>query len=90
MLDKNKKFRVIEEGVMNQGEMGMTKGGTCPETYDLCKDGLVRYLADYPCPKHTTYCPDVDVYHFCPGPNTKYFDYYCDDPLIFCTKYKGF
>ena len=90
MLEKNKKFRVIEEGVMNQGEMGMTKGGTCPETYDLCKDGLVRYLADYPCPKHTTYCPDVDVYHFCPGPNTKYFDYYCDDPLIFCTKYKGF
>lgn len=46
MLDKNKKFRVIEEGVMNQSEMGVIKGGkicddkfwTCGIGYGTCDD----------------------------------------------------
>ena len=46
MLEKNKKFRVIEEGVMNQGEMGVIKGGkicddkfwTCDIGYGTCDD----------------------------------------------------
>ena len=80
MLEKNKKFRVIEEGVMNQGEMGMTKGGTCHEGYDLCKAGLVRYFADDPCPEYAKPCPDVEVYHICPGQNT-YFNYCCPSIL---------
>ena len=80
MLDNNKKFRVIEEGVMNQGEMGVIKGGTCHEGYDLCKAGLVRYFADDPCPEYAKPCPNVEVYHICPGQNT-YLNYCCPEIL---------
>ena len=73
MLDKNKKFRVIEEGVLNQGEMGMTKGGGCVK-YDPCKDNIQYSTNPNPC--LTFMCPDIisysscalnESYHFCPG-----------------------
>lgn len=88
MLDKNKKFRVIEEGVMSRGEMGMIKGGEyCTtyqcETYDYwyCKTNDIRYMN--PCPDYVNpFCPEIDSYascalnesyHFCPG-KLDYFD----------------
>ena len=44
MLEKNKKFRVIEEGVMNQGEMGMTKGGyLCIKVHSTCGINNILY-----------------------------------------------
>ena len=78
MLDKNKKFRVIEEGVMNQGEMGMTKGGAggCLK-YGPCKDIPVLYNV---CIGYSKFCPDVEVYLICPGQNT-YFNYCCPSIL---------
>ena len=79
MLDKNKKFRVIEEGVMNQGEMGVIKGGkscddkfwTCDDEYGscrieylICKTNNVFYNS---CPTHFIMAPPIclDSYHFC-------------------------
>ena len=80
MLEKNKKFRVIEEGVMNQNEMGMTKGGylcikvhlTCGINnilYNLCNGNASdpRYNT---CPIHLIEsCPDIEFYHNCNGDN---------------------
>lgn len=75
MLENNKKFRVIEEGVMNQGEMGMTKGGVGLK-YDACTG--IQYVNTNPdqCLEYTKpYCPDAQayascaIYHLCPGRN---------------------
>jgi hypothetical protein len=78
MLEKNKKSRVIEEGVMNQSEMGMTKGGIlCILIYSTCSDDLYlickgdekdpRYNT---CPIHLIEsCPDIEFYHNCNGDN---------------------
>ncbi len=72
MLDKNKKFRVIEEGVMNQGEMGMTKGGKfCYDKYGPCEDISYEINPCFsytdPCDLYGKPCPNVEVYYFCPG-----------------------
>ena len=80
MLDKNKKFRVIEEGVMNQGEMGMIKGGEhcgvnvyiimCPKNmYGSC-EGDISYQIPClpydtnPCDVYAKPCPNVEVYQY--------------------------
>ena len=74
MLDKNKKFRVIEEGVMNQNEMGMTKGGylcikvhlTCGHLdidYHNCK-GMNDFLYNT-CPIHLIPKPCEEEYGLC-------------------------
>ena len=85
MLEKNKKFRVIEEGVMNQGEMGVIKGGkscddkfwTCDDEYGscrieylICKANNVIYNS---CPTHLIVAPPIclDSYHLC-GENDVY------------------
>jgi hypothetical protein len=73
MLEKNKKFRVIEEGVMNQGEMGMTKGGGCDKSYstcgikisyNLCK-GKGSHLTYDECPLYLMPNPCKEEYWFC-------------------------
>ncbi len=76
MLEKNKKFRVIEEGVMNQSEMGITKGGDC-QKYDSCKNNVLYTAIPCPCFENKNpFCPEIDSYascalnesyHFCPG-----------------------
>ena len=85
MLEKNKKFRVIEEGIMNQGEMGVIKGGkicddkfwTCDDEYGscrieylICKANNVIYNS---CPTHLIVAPPIclDSYHLC-GENDVY------------------
>ena len=71
MLDKNKKFRVIEEGVMNQGEMGMTKGGLsiCKEKFGNCDMIYTCNPTSYPryfvCPAHLIVAPCEDAYYSC-------------------------
>ena len=78
MLEKNKKFRVIEEGIMNQGEMGVIKGGkTCDDEYGdcrieylICKANNVIYNS---CPTHLIVTPPIclESYHLC-GENDVY------------------
>ena len=96
MLEKNKKFRVIEEGVMNQGEMGVIKGGhscgvneyfMCIKKYEYgsCEKDISYLTPCYPydlnpCDGYAKPCPDVEVYHICPGQNT-YLNYCCPSIL---------
>ena len=63
MLDKNKKFRVIEEGVMNQGEMGVIKGGCLPCAIYGCPDTKPDSYSSKPC-KCLVTCTDTE-YHVC-------------------------
>lgn len=63
MLDKNKKFRVIEEGVMNQGEMGELQGGCFPCSFYGCPDTSPGSYSCKPCNCLVT-CTSGD-YHVC-------------------------
>ena len=63
MLEKNKKFRVIEEGVMNQGEMGVIKGGCLPCAIYGCPDTKPDSYSSKPC-KCLVTCTDTE-YHVC-------------------------
>ena len=67
MLDKNKKFRVIEEGVMNQNEMGMTKGGyLCIEVHSTCSDDLYLICKGEEKNPHYNTCP-IHLIESCPS-----------------------
>ena len=82
MLDKNKKFRVIEEGVMNQGEMGELQGGCFPCSFYGCPDTSPGSYSCKPCNCLVT-CTSGD-YHVCiKGADTVWT---CSGKYMACTK----
>lgn len=82
MLEKNKKFRVIEEGVMNQGEMGELQGGCFPCSFYGCPDTSPGSYSCKPCNCLVT-CTSGD-YHVCiKGADTVWT---CSGKYMACTK----
>ena len=82
MLEKNKKFRVIEEGVMNQGEMGKLQGGCLPCDFYGCPSNKPSSYSCTPCNCLVT-CSNDD-YHVCiKGADTFWT---CSGKYMACTK----